>query len=199
MRNPWYSNARHVKRLMRNRLKNPGTERPESSTGAQKTKTVQVAMAADSQLLEARNAHHFFTRFTKLPCEDNIPASAVIRSFESFFFFFSFCLADFPFAAIPRPSFSRILSSSLLSEKASVVDSIIRIFLRIFWVIYVPWYLAASTLIILFLEMLKFSNSFFVLKEKDLGKKILNLQEYFICQFENLKMNSNFQQTYMSN
>jgi hypothetical protein len=66
-------------------------------------------------------------------------------------------------------------------------------------VIYVPWYLAASTLIILFLEMLKFSNSFFVLKEKDLGKKILNLQEYFICQFENLKMNSNFQQTYMSN
>jgi hypothetical protein len=102
---------------MRNRLKNPGTERPESSTSAQKTKMVQVAMAADSQLLEGRNGHHFFTRFTKLPCEDNIPASAVIRPFESFFFFFeSFCLADFPFAAIPRPSFSRILSSSGFRE-----------------------------------------------------------------------------------
>jgi hypothetical protein len=57
--------------------------------------------------------------------------------------------------------------------------------------------LAASTLITLFLEMLKFSNSFVLLKEKKLTKKILNRAEYSIFQFENLKMNSNIQQTYV--
>jgi hypothetical protein len=45
-------------------------------------------------------------------------------------------------------------------------------------------------------EIFKF---FFLLKVNNLGKKILNRQEYSICQFENLKMNSNIQQTYMSN
>jgi hypothetical protein len=142
---------------MRNRLKNPGTERPESSTSAQKTKMVQVAMAADSQLLEGRNGHHF----------------------ESFFFFFeSFCLADFPFAAIPRPSFSRILSSCAFREGfgSRLLNTYFSTYL--FLVMYVPWYLAASTLIILFLEMLKFSNSFFSQRKK-IGKKNIGSSRIF--------------------
>jgi hypothetical protein len=51
---------------------------------------------------------------------------------------------------------------------------------------------AASTLIILFSEMLKFSDFFFFWKNKILWRKIWNLQEYFICWNENFQILINY-------
>jgi hypothetical protein len=78
--------------------------------------------------------------------------------------------------------------------KATVVDSLIRIFVRICFsdlrTMMVLGSFNTNYIIFRNLEIFKF---FFFLNEKNLGNKILNLQECSICQFQIFKKEFNIQ------